>query len=59
MPNNRRRHDVPTGRRDGAPEGNANAVRHGLKSAAYVAHRAVVTMAIREANRLARDLAAD
>jgi hypothetical protein len=59
MPDNRRRHDVPTGRRDGAPEGNANALRHGLRSAAHVAHRALVTKAIREANRLARDLAAD
>jgi hypothetical protein len=59
MPDNRRRHDVPTGRRDGAPEANANAVRHGLKSAAYIEHRRVVTKAIREANQLARDLVGD
>jgi hypothetical protein len=55
MPYNRRRHDVPTGRRDGAPEGNANALRHGLKSAAFVEHRRAVTKAIRDANRLVRE----
>jgi hypothetical protein len=58
MPDNRRRHDVPTGRPDGPPKGSANALRHGLKSAAYVAHRALVAKAVREAKRLARDLAA-
>jgi hypothetical protein len=55
MPDNRRRHDLPTGRRDGAPEGNANALRHGLKSAAFIKHRRAVTKAIRDANRLARE----
>jgi hypothetical protein len=59
MPDNRRRHDVPTGRRNGAPDGNANAVRHGLRSAAFVTHRAVVVKAIREVRALIRDLAAD
>jgi hypothetical protein len=57
-PDNRRRHDVPTGRRPGAPDGNGNAVRHGLKSKAFTEHRRVVVAAIREANQLRRELGA-
>jgi hypothetical protein len=44
-----------TGKPPGARPGNQQTLKHGLWSAAYVAHRAVVTKAIREANRLARE----
>jgi hypothetical protein len=43
----------------GAKPGNQQTLKHGLWSAKFVAHRAVVTTALREARRLARDLAAD
>jgi hypothetical protein len=46
-----------TGRPPGAKPGNQQTLKHGLKSAAHVGHRALVSRAIREANRLARDLA--
>jgi hypothetical protein len=38
MPPNKRRH-VRTGRPTGAPKGNANARRHGMKTAGFFARR--------------------
>ena len=44
-----------TGKPPGAKPGNQQTLKHGLWSAKYVAHRAAVTRAIREAKRLARE----
>jgi hypothetical protein len=52
---NRRRHDVPTGRPPGAPKGSANAFKHGLSSAAAVAHRNAFAAILRETRRLIRE----
>jgi hypothetical protein len=43
-----------TGKPPGAKPGNQQTLKHGLWSAKFVAHRAVVTTALREARRLAR-----
>jgi hypothetical protein len=48
-----------TGRPPGARPGNQQTLKHGLTTAAFRAHRHVITAAIREARRLARDLAVD
>jgi hypothetical protein len=45
-----------TGRPTGAPIGNANARRHGLRRAAFIEHRKLVTLAIREARALVREI---
>jgi hypothetical protein len=45
-----------TGRKTGAPIGNAHARRHGLKSAGFLARRSQVNAAIREARALVREL---
>jgi hypothetical protein len=45
-----------TGKPPGARPGNTQALKHGLTTAAFRVRRAAVTKAIREANRLARDL---
>jgi hypothetical protein len=51
---NKRRH-VWTGRPKGAPIGSANAHRHGMQSAAFLARRGQVAAAIREARALVRE----
>jgi hypothetical protein len=53
MPNDRRH--VRTGRPPGAKPGNTQTVKHGLRRAAFVEHRKLVTMAIREARALVRE----
>jgi hypothetical protein len=55
MADNRRRH-VRTGRRPGPPKGSANAFKHGLRRAAFVAHRKAFAAMIREARALMREL---
>jgi hypothetical protein len=45
-----------TGRPTGAPIGNANARRHGLRQASFIGHRKLVTLAIREARALVREI---
>ena len=54
MPNNspHRR----TGRPRGPPKGSANAFKHGLKSAGFLARRRQVNAVIREARALVREL---
>jgi hypothetical protein len=54
MAPNKRRH-VKTGRPTGAPIGNANARRHGMKSAGSVARRKEVNEILRAARQLIRD----
>jgi hypothetical protein len=56
---NRRRHDVPTGRPPGAPKGNVNAVRSGAHGASSVASRKAFAALMREARSLLRELADD
>jgi hypothetical protein len=55
MANDRRRH-VRTGRPPGARPGNTQTVKHGLRRAAFVAHRKAVAAVIREALALMREL---
>jgi hypothetical protein len=52
---NKRRH-VRTGRPTGAPIGNANARRHGMKSAGFVARRKEVNALLRRAKAAIHDL---
>jgi hypothetical protein len=54
MPPNKRPHRW-TGRKTGAPNGNANARRHGLKSAGFVARRKEVNALLKAAREAARD----
>jgi hypothetical protein len=54
MTPNKRRH-VRTGRPTGAPIGNANARRHGMKSAGFVARRKEVNAMLRAAREALRD----
>jgi hypothetical protein len=54
MPNDRRH--VKTGRPPGAKPGNIQTVKHGLRRAAFVAHRRAVVAVIREARALLREL---
>jgi hypothetical protein len=51
---NKSRH-VWTGRRKGAPNGNAHARRHGMKSAGFFARRKEVNDLLREARQAIRD----
>ena len=55
MAPNKRRH-VRTGRPTGAPIGNANARRHGMKSAGFLARRKEVNAMLRAARQAIREL---
>jgi hypothetical protein len=54
MTPNKRRH-VRTNRKTGAPIGNANARRHGMKSAGFLARRKQVNTMLRAAREAIRD----
>jgi hypothetical protein len=54
MTPNKRRH-VRTGRKTGAPVGNVNARRHGMKSAGFLARRKEVNAMLSAAREAIRD----
>jgi hypothetical protein len=50
----RRRHDVPTGRRNCAPKGNVNALRYRLRASVSVENRKAFAKLMREARAALR-----